>query len=119
MATNHQERVEWASHARFTATVERERYLLARLTLHREPKEKFIAAFLRPPLYSTAFGHGFGTLYTAVYRPRAREMSLRWPNVVWTKHLDHFTEDSRQIHYPEAAMPPHRRPPLDAAHRHQ
>lgn len=34
VATNHQERVEWRSHARFAATVERERYLLQRLTLH-------------------------------------------------------------------------------------
>ncbi len=70
VATNHQENVEWVSHARFTATVERERFLLQRLTLHRDPQETFIGAFLRPPLYSTAFDAGFGTLYTAVYRPR-------------------------------------------------
>ncbi len=119
VATNHQERVEWASHARFTATVERERFLLQRLTLHREPKEKFIAAFLRLPLYSTAFGAGFGTLYTAVYRPRARELGLRWPGVVWTKHLDHFVEDTRQVHYPEAMLPRRHQPALDAAHRRQ
>ena len=55
VATNHQENVEWISHARFTATVERERYLLNRLRMHRDPEEKFIAAFLKPPLYSTAF----------------------------------------------------------------
>ena len=32
VATNHQENVEWVSHARFTSTVERERFLLQRLT---------------------------------------------------------------------------------------
>ncbi len=74
VATNHQERVEWSSHARFTATVERERFLLQRLTLHVEPAERFVGAFLRPPLYSLAYDQGFGTLYTAVYRPAERTM---------------------------------------------
>ena len=70
VATNHQEHVEWHRHARATATVERERFLLQRLTLHDEPANRFIGAFQRPPLYSTAFGRGFGTVYTAVYWPR-------------------------------------------------
>jgi len=103
VATNHQERVEWDGHARFTATVERERYLLQRLTLHREPKEKFIAAFLRPPLYSTAFAQGFGTLYTAVYEPRPRAMRLCWPGVNWALQLDAFAEGVREVRYPSAA----------------
>lgn len=79
VATNHQESVEWVSHARFTATVERERYLLQRLTLHRDTQDKFIRAFLKPPLCSTAFAQGFGTLYTAVYRPRKKAMEIRRP----------------------------------------
>jgi predicted choloylglycine hydrolase len=84
VATNHQQKVEWASHARFTATVERERFLLHRLTLHVDPPEKFIGAFLKPPLYSVAFSEGFGTLYTAVYRPGSgRGLSLHWPNATW------------------------------------
>ena len=103
VATNHQERVEWDGHARFTATVERERYLLQRLTLHKEPKEKFISAFLRPPLYSTAFAHGFGTLYTAVYEPRGRAMRLLWPGVSWHQSLTAFEEGNREVRYPSAA----------------
>ncbi|GMG81022.1 C45 family autoproteolytic acyltransferase/hydolase [Paralimibaculum aggregatum] len=103
VATNHQARVEWSSHARFTATVERERYLLARLTLHPESQEKFIGAFLKPPLYSTAFNQGFGTLYTAVYRPRARTMELRWPRVRWPLTLSGFSEGARHIAMPSAA----------------
>ena len=102
VATNHQERVEWASHARFTATVERERFLLQRLTLHVEPEEKFINAFLRPPLYSSAFGDGFGTIYTAVYRARKREMEIRWPRAVWPLALDAFEEGEQLIHVPMA-----------------
>ncbi|GAB5470331.1 MAG: C45 family autoproteolytic acyltransferase/hydolase [Rhodospirillales bacterium] len=101
VATNHQERVEWVSHARFSATVERERFLLQRLTLHREPAERFIAAFLKPPLYSTAFAAGFGTLYTAVYRPRDLTLQLLWPQGHWDLPLEGFEEGARRIALPE------------------
>jgi len=103
VATNHQENVEWVSHARFTATVERERFLLNRLRMHKDPEEKFIGAFLKPPLYSTAFKQGFGTLYTAVYRPRKREMELRWPGTIWPLSLDNFIEGARPVNIPGAA----------------
>ncbi len=103
VATNHQENVEWVSHARFTATVERERYLLQRLTLHRETEEKFINAFLKPPLYSTAFSVGFGTLYTAVYRARKRELEVHWPGAKWAFSLKNFQESNRMIAVPDNA----------------
>lgn len=100
VATNHQERVEWSSHARFTATVERERYLLQRLTLHPESQERFIGAFLKPPLYSTAFSSGFGTLYTAAYRPRERSMELHWPGKTWIKSFERFEKDAMRLALP-------------------
>lgn len=100
VATNHQERVEWHSHAHFTATVERERYLLQRLTLHPEPEPKFIATFLRPPLYSTAFSQGFGTLYTAAYRPRTGEVELLWPGSTWHQSFADFKEGAKTIVFP-------------------
>lgn len=101
VATNHQERVEWDAHARMTATVERERFLLQRLTLHVEPEEKFIGAFLRPPLYSSAFDRGFGTLYTAVYRPRLGQMELRWPKGKWSFELGAVEDESLRIYTPD------------------
>ncbi len=97
VATNHQERVEWSSHARFTATVQRERFLLHRLSLHREPEDKFVAHFLKPPLYSTAFDAGFGTLYTAAYRPRQGKLNLLWPGTEWPLSLDAFEEGARTV----------------------
>lgn len=100
VATNHQERVEWSSHARFTATVERERFLLQQLTLHPTTDDRFVAAFLRPPLYSTAFSAGFGTLYTAAYRPREGRLELHWPHRSWVKSFAHFPEDSVQVVIP-------------------
>ena len=103
VATNHQERVEWFSHARLTATVERERYLLKRLTLHLEPAERFVAAFLKLPLYSTAFDIRFGTLYTALYRPWDLQMELRWPGTAWTLPIDGPLGGARRIAYPQVA----------------
>lgn len=105
VATNHQERVEWSSHARFTATVERERFLLQRLTLHPETQERFIGAFLKPPLYSTAFSSGFGTLYTAAYRPDERSVELRWPGRSWKKSFSDFQTDHIRVMFPEVATP--------------
>lgn len=104
VATNHQEKVEWKSHARFTATVERERFLLQRLTLHPETPEKFVSSFLRPPLYSLAFNHGFGTLYTSAYQPRKNEIELLWPGQRWVQSFGSFIEDSMTVSYPDGSL---------------
>lgn len=100
VATNHQERVEWQSHARETATVERERYLLHKLTLHPETQAKFIRAFLQPPLYSLAFATGFGTLYTAAYHPSEGKMACIWQGRSWEKSFEDFPEDAVAVTYP-------------------
>ncbi len=99
LATNHQNKVEWPSHARFTATLEREKFLLNRLTKQRETEERFISAFLRPPLYSTAFKAGFGTLYTAVYRPDTKGLTLLWPFMQWDLSIDEFEESHRSVRF--------------------
>lgn len=92
-----------ASVARFGATVQRKRLLLQRLTLHVAPAENLIDAFLGPPLYSIAFSQGFGTLYTAVYRPGLGQMELRWPRATWPLSIHDFVEGQRTIHTPEPA----------------
>ena len=105
VATNHQERVEWTRHARFTATVERERFLLQQLTLHPMAEDKFIATFLQPPLYSTNFRDGFGTLYTAAYRPAEGRMELHWPGRTWAQSFADFREGAVALVIPDAAVP--------------
>jgi len=100
VATNHQERVEWQRHARVTASVEREKFLLKQLTLHQETAERFIGAFLQPPLYSTSYEAGFGTLYTAVYWPRRGTAEYRWPGMSWSHQIDQKCQGSRWIHFP-------------------
>ncbi|MBP6251398.1 MAG: hypothetical protein KA387_01515 [Rubrivivax sp.] len=103
VATNHQTRVDWVAHARMTATIERERYLLQRMMLHEDAPEDFVAHFLRPPLYSLAFDRGFGTLYTAAYRPREQSLSYHWPHYHWPLKLDAFQPGHRELHYPVGA----------------
>ncbi len=105
VATNHQGHVEWSTHARFTATVERERFLLNRLNQHPESEKRFIDAFLRPPLYSTAFRSGFGTLYTAVYRPAKKQLQLLWPGASWDLSFDGFKEGELSLMLPDEAEP--------------
>jgi predicted choloylglycine hydrolase len=102
VATNHQERVEWATHAAATGTVERERFLLNELARGRPSREEFIGAFLRPPVYSLAFDRGFGTLYTAVYAIEDRSLELRWPGGSWALPLDGDGDGLLPVDYPRA-----------------
>jgi len=54
----------------------------------------FADAFLRDPLFSTAYESGFGTLYTAEYRPVDGAVAYRWPAFEWRLGFDAFVEDS-------------------------
>ena len=103
VATNHQEHVEWGQHARATATVERERYILQRLMKRDTGQDSFIDAFLRPPLYALGYSRGNGTLFTAAYWPQRRSASYVWPTVEWRLGLDDFTAGTRRIVFPLAA----------------
>lgn len=99
VATNHQGRVEWHRHARATSTLERERFLFFRLSDSGETADGFAASFMRAPLYSTAYSNGFGTLYTAVYRPQRGEVEYRWPNGTWRQSFDRFEEGKRTVRF--------------------
>ncbi len=91
-ATNHQGFVDWPEQARATRTLEREQYILELLHAPYATAEGFADAFLGPRLHSTAYERGFGTLYTAVYRPLERAAELRWPGTTWPQRFDAFTE---------------------------
>jgi len=96
VATNHQGGVEWHEHARATRSLERERHIAS--ALEESPdQEQFVAAFLRPPLFSVDHAGDLGTLYTAVYRPEKGSAEYRWPGVVWAQSFDDFSEGSRTI----------------------
>jgi predicted choloylglycine hydrolase len=99
IATNHQHQVEWLDHARATSSVEREELLLKHLKKHPGTARRFISSFQRPPLYSLNFERGFGTLYTAAYRPLKGALELHWPGYSWNLFLDKFEEGVRRIEY--------------------
>jgi predicted choloylglycine hydrolase len=97
LATNHQGEVEWERHARATGSVERERWLSGLLAEPAMTATKLADAFLRPPLHSNAYARGFGTLYTAIYRPARGEVEYRWPEASLTFSFDGFGEGTQRV----------------------
>lgn len=49
---------------------------------------ELVDAFTRAPLRTGDYARGFGTLYTAVYRPAEGTVTYRWPGRSWTRHFD-------------------------------
>ena len=101
-ATNHQGIAEWPAQAEATHTIERERCIVERLEDEDETAEGFTASFLRSPLFSTAYSSGWGTLYTAAYRPADGVVDFRWPGHTWrlgfgefdsAEHTEELAED--------------------------
>lgn len=88
IATNHRwdEPLDPAYAARYRSVERAE--TLRRLLSQQTSTERIAAQLLRPPLRTTAYEEGFGTLYTAVYRPAARQVTYLWPDQQWSRHLD-------------------------------
>lgn len=61
---------------------------LHRLLSEQSSTRRLTAQLLRPPLRTTAYDQGFGTLYTADYRPVSCQVTYRWPDQQWVRHLD-------------------------------
>jgi predicted choloylglycine hydrolase len=94
-ATNHQGIVEWPEQARATRTIEREQTIVRLLDDSAVDAQTFIDSFLRTPLFSTSYGNGFGTLYTAAYRPASGVASFIWPSHTWSFAFDAFEQGER------------------------
>ena len=98
--TNHQGKVEWPEYAAAIRSEEREQCVLGLLADPELSREQFIAAFLEPPLRSTQYAAGFGTLYTAAYHPAAGRAEFSWPGSSWELSLDQFEEGNRTARIP-------------------
>ncbi len=90
VATNHQGIVEWPEQAKATRTIEREQTVIGLLDDPAVDADAFTESFLRAPLFSTSYANGFGTLYTAAYRPTLGSMRLIWPTHVWELGFQRF-----------------------------
>jgi predicted choloylglycine hydrolase len=96
VTTNHQGKVEWVPYAAAIRTVERYERLEELVTSDADVPS-VVSACLQPPLYATQFGAGFGTLYTAEYRPADGIARYHWPRHTWEHSLDHIEPGSIQI----------------------
>jgi predicted choloylglycine hydrolase len=96
VATNHQEKVEWAPYAAAIRSVERRRYLEELLAAGGSVAD-VVAACLRSPLYATRFHEGFGTLYTAEYRPAEGGARYHWPGLTWEHSLGRLGSDRFEL----------------------
>ena len=96
VATNYQGEVEWAPYAAAIRTVERQEHLEELLAAGTDVPG-IVAACLRSPLYATRFYQGFGTLYTAEFRPAEGIARYHWPDRTWEHSLDQLGPGSTQV----------------------
>jgi len=94
VSTNHQHQVEWPRHATATRSVERAAALEATTG---ENLDKALTAFFRPPLFQTSYDKGYGTLYTAVYRPLEASCELLWRHDHWRQSCADFSDGMKTI----------------------
>lgn len=100
-STNHQDRIAWPRHAEATATLDRERRLYELLGSRETTAEGFVDSFLDAPLFQTRYEHGYGTLYTAIYRPAAGRVDYRWKDANLALGLGDFKEQSVTVELPD------------------
>jgi predicted choloylglycine hydrolase len=100
-STNHQGNVDWPEHAAFTKTIERELYLHEMLAQENCTADQIAQEFLKAPLFNRKYSKGFGTIYTAVYRPREGALQLMWPGITLHQSFTEFNEGLTTISYSE------------------
>jgi predicted choloylglycine hydrolase len=96
--TNVQHHIEWPAHERATRAGER-LACLQREIVRAGSADALAEALLKPPLFQRDYRRGYGTLYTAVYRPASGRIELLWPDQRWPQTLDGFTAGRREIGY--------------------
>ena len=98
--TNHQLGVEWPAHGARTRTLLRREFLDSKIADGCVTAGWARETFLKAPLYNSQWEEGFGTVYTALYRPGQGTVELLWPgHEPWQNSLQHFVEGSRSVAY--------------------
>jgi predicted choloylglycine hydrolase len=105
-ATNHQLGVEWPWHGRLSRTVERAEHLAVALGHHQPDGAALRRLFFAPPLHVHRYAAGFGTVYTALYRPAAGTVEIAWPGIApLGGHIDALPERRRRIVFRDGETP--------------
>jgi predicted choloylglycine hydrolase len=102
VVTNFQYQVDWPEHASATNAVARHDQLQAQIDGPGSLQDA-TAALLHEPLFQSAYLHGYGTLYSAVYRPRSASVELLWPGKRWAQSLASFSAGERTIVFAPAS----------------
>lgn len=100
LAVNHQWAVESWDPFLAESTLQREWWLLRLLDDPHVDHDRFLGAFLVPPLYSLAHDVGRGTVYTAVYDPGEGDITYVWPTLQLPLRFDAFDEGLHEVSYP-------------------
>jgi predicted choloylglycine hydrolase len=100
IAVNHQWAVESWDPVLAESTLQREWWLLRLLDDPDVDHERFLGAFLVPPLYSLAHDVGRGTVYTAAYDPAGGDITYMWPTQRLSVRFDAFAEGEHEIVFP-------------------
>jgi hypothetical protein len=87
-----------------TRTLEREACILALLDDASTTAEGFAQAFLAPPLRTTTYSRGFGTLYTAAYNLPERTVDYVWLGAAWSHSLHSFAPSTHVESLIEASV---------------
>jgi predicted choloylglycine hydrolase len=105
-ATNHQLGVEWPWHGRLSRTLERSDHLEAVLGSGRIDGQALRRQFFAAPLHVRRYLAGFGTVYTAFYRPTAGTVEIAWPGLApLTGGVDALAPQSRRIVFRDGVAP--------------
>jgi predicted choloylglycine hydrolase len=98
-SANRQGEHAWPDEQSLSDTVRREVILAACLDNPEQTEAGLVRLFLGRPLYRPVSDGGWGTLYTAAYRPAEGVMELCWPQHRWRQSLTAFTEGERLATY--------------------
>lgn len=81
-----------------TAPRSQERQALLESLVHQAglSLKHLVARFLEPPLHSAEYDRGFGTLYTAVYRPADLAVEYRWRGSSWRHSVGSFASGQHE-----------------------
>ncbi|CAG70012.1 C45 family autoproteolytic acyltransferase/hydolase [Acinetobacter baylyi] len=94
--TNYQNAIEWPQHATATHSAERLTFL-EQVLHHATNSHEVLQGLLTKPLYQDAWLRGYGTLYSAIYRPLSQKVEICWPHDYSQQSFEHFTEEQKLI----------------------
>ena len=99
-SVNHQLGNEWPRHCRKSNTLKRGAHLKSLYASHPPSGAELAAEFRRAPLFSSGYNQGFGTVYTAEYRPHALTAALSWSDgTVHQWQMKHFVPACLHVAY--------------------